>query len=738
MNLNQQKNKVQSKAFGILSNFVFEHGDYILHPKYGVGRFHGMEFINLPFNSGDFAKIEYQNATYIYVPVFNLNMLKFHSAKDSATQIEAIGHSKVLKRRVKLKGEILKIAHELAKVAALRKTMQVDAYDMPDNYAFFDKEFGFELTASQKKAELEIIADLHDTTRQIEAKIMPKIIPMDRLICADVGFGKTELALRAAFIAMMNCKKVLFIVPTTILAQQHYELCVERFAKFPIKCGLNSRIHNKDLASWHSGKIDILISTASNVGIKNLLTDNIGLVILDEEQHFGVKFKEQLRTLGHFLQISATPIPRTLNLALANIKDISTLDLPPFKKKDADIKIIFEDDEHDKFDLQSILSQEIAQNGSVFLIVPRINYINEIAKRLENFEFEFTILHSKLDNALLEQNLSDFKTGKKKIIIGTNIIESGIHIPHANLMIIFYPHLFGISQLYQLRGRVGRADDLGRIYLVTNHLLKNIAHDRLNALVEHNFIGANMQLAMHDLSTRGAGSVLGVNQSGNDYGLGVETYYEMLADAIFEINNTLPDKLDDFDVQFDGFNAFIPQKFIPQEAIRLSFYKKLSVVQNQEQLLELAANLKYFGMEYQGDHYLSVSDVKLPLEIKNLLFLIEIKCLIYEFCKAYKCFFEKNDTLENLQNKEFSQEKFARGNFVYKQPIKRVLKKGADKNINSKNIGSLVFTFDKSLDKNLYSYFKIMNNSIEIEYGIETEYNLVQIRNFLNQLIMFY
>lgn len=664
--------------------FNFEAGDFLLHPKYGLGRFLGIEFITLQSSGYEFAKLEYANSTYIYVPIFNLDILKFHTSRDKAIddnlEVEAIGASKVLKKKEKLKEDIHKVAVELAKIRAARKLMKVDKFTKPKNYEDFEKGFEFDLTVSQVDAQEDILNDL------------AKSEPMDRLICADVGFGKTELALRAAFIVSNSGRQVLLIAPTTILAQQHYDLCIERFKDFDIKCALNSRFNKGDLADWLEGKVDILVTTISNKGVDNLRTHNIGLVILDEEQHFGAKIKEQLRNIGHFLQLSATPIPRTLNLSLSGIKDISILDIPPFKRKETSVEVIFDSqiDDAGKFNLEQIVRKELDADGRVFLVAPRVNYIEGIEKQVAKFNkpVDYVVIHGKLPAEKIKQGMSDFKSGKKPLLIGTNIIESGLNIEHANLMVIFQSHMFGISQLYQLRGRVGRLDKAGKVYLLSPDNLKDMAIERLQSIAEHTYLGANFSMAQHDLSMRGGGSVLGTNQSGKDYGFGMEMYYHMLATELKALNDEdAQDDFADFYMQFDGFDkAFIPSEFIAEEKVRLDFYKKFSKVLNQKELDKVKNQLESFLEPGQ----------KLPVAVENFCNLIKMKYLSKQYSINYSKFYKDAQ-----------------------QPIKRLMKK-AD---------SYLLVLDKSHDsKILHKYvleaidsvLKKHNISENIKFSIDS------------------
>jgi transcription-repair coupling factor (superfamily II helicase) len=557
--------------------FSFERGDYVFHTKYGIGRFIGIEYMNINNTGYDFFKIEYLNSSYVYIPNYQLNILKFHSNKNVDTQIEELGKSKIFKRQPKLREEIEKTAKELMKIAALRRSKIVPAFPIPENYDEFAAGFEHELTICQKKAIADIFEDLRST------------MPMDRLLCGDVGFGKTEVALRAIFLSLSAKKQALFIVPTTILAVQHFELAKKRFANFGFKIAMLSKLSKENESikqGWLDGKINLLITTAHHQGVDHLLHQDIGLVVLDEEHHFGAKFKESVRKYGNFLQLSATPIPRTLNLALSKVKEISLLTTYPAQRRAVQIFVIQDGD-----DTRQIINKE---EGKIFLVVPRIEDIHEVSKLLR--KDSFIVLHGQLGPTELEKNLTAFKNGEKRVLLSTTIIESGFNIIDANLMIVFKAHMFGLSQLHQLKGRVGRNNQQASIYFMVPKVLKDIARERLNTIEENSHLGSGYSIAMQDLNIRGAGTAAGVKQSGQDYGYGIEMYYQMLSLAMGENEAFEFDK----NVNFIDFgDAYIPTDLISDENLRISFYKKLNKIASfsdfedlKEQLLSFCSNSK--------------------------------------------------------------------------------------------------------------------------------------------------
>lgn len=592
--------------------FSFSVGDFLIHQKYGIGRFHSIQFLEINGSGYDFFKIEYKDSSFVYIPNYQLDVLKFHSNKNAKTEIDSLGKSKILKKRAKLAEEIGKFANELMKNVALRNLKSVPTFEANNDYEKFKKECSFELTSDQKNAVDDILNDL------------TKSIPMDRLLCADVGFGKTEVALNAIAMAVFNNYSALFIAPTTILATQHFDLLQKRFASFNKNIKLLSKLsENADSVKkdWKNGKIDILISTACHKGVENLLHEKIGVVVLDEEHHFGVKFKEEIRKNFHFLQLSATPIPRTLNLALSKIKDISVLENSPKIRNNVELHEIFDDKE-----AIEIIKNATLNNFKIFLIAPRIEFIKDIEKLIKHEKY--VIIHGRLNHNEISKNLKAFETGDVKILIATNIVESGINILDANLMIIFHANMFGLSALHQLKGRIGRDNNsFAKIYLSLPKIMKGLTKDRIETIKENNFIGSNYSLSIKDMSIRGAGTMAADKQSGKDYGFGLETYYEMLSNAIkneFVFEN-------DHKINFVNFhNAYIPKDFIEDEDLRISVYKKLCKVKKFKEFKKIQNELLEKNEEKE-----------VPNELKSFL---EIVCLqiLSKFFDIKKI--EKNNT----------------------------------------------------------------------------------------------
>ncbi len=548
--------------------FCLQTGDYVLHKKYGIGRFVNLEYFqNL---KADFFKIEYLDNSCVYIPIYNMHLLQFYASANNFIEIDDInkkklGNSKILKKYVQLKSELAKIAQDL--ILIFNKRKETKAFFMKEvNFDEFNKFCDFQLTNGQTKALNDIFSDLK------------KSMPMDRIVCADVGYGKTEIALRASFMVLQNAKKILLIVPTVILASQHYETFKTRlnFLNKNIQMLTRLSVDSENIKrQWMNAEIDILITTSSN----DLLIDEIGLIILDEEQHFGAKFKENLRT-HHFLQLSATPIPRTLNLALSGIKDISHIADSPFYKNAWNMSIFnFEDEKFMKV-LEDAVQKEILNHGKIFFIVPRISFIPEVEKLVQNFnnKIDYIILHSKIKN--ISEQMDAFKTDKS-LIISTNILESGVNIQEANLMVIFHAHLFGMSALHQLRGRVGRAENsMASVIFVVPNILNEIALDRINFISQNNATGSGYSVALSDFDIRGGGTAVGYKQSGKSYGFDIDFYYETLQNEV----NLLKNKFHYNEINFQNFQAYLPDE---NQSLKISFYKKIFSALNEDDLKKI-------------------------------------------------------------------------------------------------------------------------------------------------------
>lgn len=584
-------------------------GDYVVHEKHGIAIFEGLINISISEIPHDFLSLCYKNDDKLYVPVENISLISRYGGDDSNNvQLDILKSNSWANRKINVRKKLLIIANNLIQLAAKRHVNKIDPMEIPENYENFCKGFGYLETDDQLSSIQDVIYDLQHTT------------PMDRLVCGDVGFGKTEVALRAAFIVASNLKQVVLLAPTTILVSQHYKNFIKRFEGFGIKiCQLSRFVSPKqmkeNLNDISNGDGQIIIATHSILSSKVKFHD-LGLVIIDEEQHFGVKQKEFLKSINgnaHFMTLSATPIPRTLQLAVSGVKELSMIATPPTDR--LPVRTIICDFEKDV--IKNAIESELKIGGQVFFVTPRVEYLDElyklVVKILPNIKVQK--VHGKTEN--LEDILKDFCDSKIDVLISTNIIDSGIDIPNANTILIHRFDLFGLSQLYQLRGRVGRSKRQAYAYflMVSDKILTKDAKKRMDVLNNLNKLGSGFNLASYDMDIRGAGNLLGDEQSGYIKEVGVELYQSMLQEAILMLKagGNINQDLEKLEPQINlGCPVFIPDFYIEDSNLRLEIYRKIGRLSNQNEIdmMEFELNDR-FGM--------------IPYETKNLLTLIKIK-----------------------------------------------------------------------------------------------------------------
>lgn len=588
-------------------------GSPVVHLQFGVGRYQGLQYINTNAISSEFLVIAYAGEDKIYVPVTSLHLISRYTGVDSEhAPLHKLGTEQWQKEKKKAAEKIHDVAIELLDLYAKREAQPGHQYDFNQGeYVKFASGFPFTETVDQLNAIEQIIKDMQSSR------------PMDRLICGDVGFGKTEVAMRAAFVAVQNGKQVCILVPTTLLAGQHFESFRDRFADFPINIELLSRFRSnkeaeKVLDGLKSGQIDIVIGThklfQSSITFKNL-----GLLIIDEEHRFGVKQKEymkSLRTHVDILSMTATPIPRTLNMAMAGIRDISLIATPPAKR--LAIKTFWQE-KKDNIIREAIL-REILRGGQVFFLHNNVQTIDRICQDLQTLvpEAKVRSAHGQLRERELERIMSDFYHHRFNVLVCTTIIETGIDIPTANTIIIDRADKFGLAQLHQLRGRVGRSHHQAYAYLLTpdEKLLTADAVKRLEAIVSLEDLGAGFTLATHDLEIRGAGELLGEEQSGNMHAIGFTLFMDMLDKAV---NDLKAGKIPELSAPMHQgpeidlrISAIIPEEYIGDIHNRLIMYKRISNATTKEQLHGLQIELiDRFGL--------------LPPPVKHLLLITELK-----------------------------------------------------------------------------------------------------------------
>ncbi len=599
------------KRRGDISSFSqLKEGDYLVHELHGVGKYQGLVQLEALGSIKDYLHIAYRGKDKLYVPVEQLDMVqKYVSAEGITPHINRLSGSEWKNTRASAAAAIDDMAEELIKLYAERSSVKGFAFS-PDGpwQRDFEGRFEYEETSDQLRAIEEIKAD------------MEKPVPMDRLLCGDVGFGKTEVAARAIFKALCDGKQVVLLAPTTILADQHYHTFMERMDGFPFKIAMMSRFVSKSLQQQtieeiKEGRVDLVIGT------HRLLTDDVefrdmGLIVIDEEQRFGVKAKEKLQTYKSntdVLVMSATPIPRTLNMSLSAIKDMSLIENPPEERYPVQTFVIEEDDEI----IKEAITREINRNGQVFVLHNRVGSIYRVAKRVNKImgeDVNIAVAHGQMSEKELSQIMDLFSKGEIQVLVSTTIIETGINIQRANTIIILDADRFGLAQLYQLRGRVGRSNRLAYAYLMykKGRVLSEVAEKRLKAIKDFTEFGSGYKIAMRDLEIRGAGNLLGREQSGHMYNVGYELYTKMVSQAIERKKGQIVREDEREIIINTGGEAYIPGWYMEDEHLKLDFYKRFSHIENiSEENLMWQELLDRFGEP--------------PNEVENLLRLNLIK-----------------------------------------------------------------------------------------------------------------
>ncbi len=579
------------------TNFIAEAsslstGDLVVHVEHGIGRFDGLKTLDVQQAPHDCLELHYGGEAKLYLPVENIDLLTRYGAESEGVQLDRLGGAAWQNRKARAKQRLREMADGLIKIAALRQSRTSEALERPQGlYDEFSARFPYEETDDQLNAIEDVLTDLHAGR------------PMDRLICGDVGFGKTEVAIRAAFVVAMSGKQVAVVAPTTLLARQHFKTFTERFAGWPIKVRRLSRLVGakeaaEARAGLAAGEVEIVVGTHAVLSEQVKFRD-LGLVVVDEEQHFGVKHKEKLKELRegvHVLTLSATPIPRTLQMALSGIREMSIIATPPVDRLAVRTYVT----PFDPVTVREALLREKYRGGQAYYVAPRVKDLPELSKFLRDQvpEVKFAVGHGQMSATDLEQVMSDFYDGKHDVLLSTTIVESGLDIPSANTLIVHRADMFGLSQLYQLRGRVGRAKTRAYAYLTTpeNRDVSAGADKRLRVLQSLDSLGAGFQLASHDLDIRGGGNLLGDEQSGHIKEIGVELYQQMLEDAVAELRagGAQADLAvaRGWSPQINtGSAVLIPEAYIPDLNVRLAMYRRLSDAEKPEDREALAAEL---------------------------------------------------------------------------------------------------------------------------------------------------
>ncbi len=589
----------------------FREGDLVVHEEHGIGRYMGLMKMEINGKVNDFAVIEYAGGSKLYIPADRISILqKYIGSDDREPKLDQLGGRSWEIAKKRAKSSARKIAKKLVELYAIRKASKGFAFSPPDHvFREFEATFEHEETPDQIKAIEDVLNDM--TSEK----------PMDRLICGDVGFGKTEVAIRAAFKAVMDGKQVAVIVPTTLLAEQHYRTFKKRMEPYSIKVEVLSRFKTKAeqkriIAELRSGKIDIIIGT-HRILQKDVRFADLGLLIIDEEHRFGVKQKELLkeyRATVDVLSLTATPIPRTLQMALLGIRDISIIQTPPPDRLSIKTHISYFDESL----IAKAIRFELKRGGQVFFVHNRVQTIEQMAERLKKLvpEARYAIAHGKMKEKELEETMMRFLNKQIDVLVCTTIIGSGLDIPSANTIIINEVEKLGLAQIYQLKGRVGRSKEKAYAYLLISDpsSLTPQAEKRLKALMDFSRLGAGFQLAMHDLEIRGGGNILGYAQSGHIQEVGYELYVKMIEQAITELKGE--EWHEDVNPEINlNVSAYFPEEYIMDSDVRLSLYRRLSMLTEEEELRKIKDEvIDRFG--------------PMPEEAKNLFEIMEIRIIL--------------------------------------------------------------------------------------------------------------
>lgn len=612
----EQKKKKKKKNYSgnRIQDFAeLSVGDFVVHEKHGLGIYKGIEKVEVDKIVKDYIKIEYRGGSNLYILATQLDALQKYSGAETARapKLNKLGGQEWNKTKSKVRGAVRNIAKELVELYAVRQ--EKEGYVCGPDTVWqreFEEMFPYEETEDQ-------LAAIEDTKRDMESTRI-----MDRLVCGDVGYGKTEVALRAAFKAVQESRQVVYLVPTTILAQQHYNTFVQRMKEFPVRVELLCRFRTpaqqkKAIADLKKGMVDVVIGT-HRVLSKDVEFKNLGLLIIDEEQRFGVTHKEKIKQLKKdvdVLTLTATPIPRTLHMSLIGIRDMSVLEEPPMDRVPIQTYVM----EYDEETVREAISRELRRGGQVYYVYNRVNDIAEVALRISRLvpDAKVDFAHGQMSERELEGVMYSFINGDIDVLVTTTIIETGLDISNVNTMIIHDSDRYGLSQLYQLRGRIGRSNRTAYAFLMyrRNMMLKETAEKRLSAIREYTDLGSGFKIAMRDLELRGAGNLLGAEQHGHMNAVGYDLYCKMLSEAVKEAKGI--HTMEDFETTIDlTMDAFIPDSYISNEFQKLDIYKRVAGIETQQDYDDMLEELlDRFG--------------ELPRAVLNLLAIARMKALAH-------------------------------------------------------------------------------------------------------------
>ena len=634
---NKNKRAITAESF-LTDISSFDIDDLIVHVDHGIGKFHGLKNLTILESDHDCIEIRYLNDDKLFIPVENIELLSKYGGSTTAP-LDRLGASSWQLRKANAKNKIKDIAETLIKTAAERLLRTAHSFKTQEPYySNFVKEFEHNETDDQTRSISDILQDLNKGT------------PMDRLVCGDVGYGKTEVAVRAAFNVAMEGFQVAILVPTTLLCRQHYETFSKRFKSSPIKVGQLSRLVkkteiNKTLTNIENGEVDIVIGTHALLSNK-IKFKNLGLLILDEEQHFGVAQKEKIKNMRsdiHVLSLTATPIPRTLEMSLVGLRDLSIISTSPVNRQDIATEVISFNNQI----VKKAIEDESKRKGQIFFVCPRISDLIEVENFLKEFvpNIKYKIANGKMKPEILEDVMMEFYNHNFDLLLSTSIIESGLDVSTANTIVVFKADKFGTSQLHQLRGRVGRSEIKAHCYFTVPDLdlITENASRRLNILKKLNSLGSGFQLASHDLDLRGSGNIIGDEQSGHIREIGLELYHRLLREKIDDIRSNGKASGDaEWSPQINlGLSVLIPEIYMPNLNSRLHYYKKLAYAHTTEEL-------GFIKDDIQNQYG------KLPEAINHLIQITNLRIL----CKALNI--EKVDLGSKGMNIKFRNNQFSK------------------------------------------------------------------------------
>jgi transcription-repair coupling factor (superfamily II helicase) len=584
----------------------------VVHVNYGIGKFLGIDRIKAAGTERDYIQIEYGNEEMVFIPIEQVNMIQRYIGQEGRPpRLDVLGGKSWQKRKERVKKSVEDLAERLVALYARRKSAKGTVYPPDSDWQVeFEAEFPYEETEDQLRAIEDVKAD------------MEKQEPMDRLICGDVGYGKTEVAMRAAFKAVTSGKQVVFLAPTTILAEQHYENFSDRFSRYPVEIEMISRFVQRKkqrdvLERTAEGQVDVLIGT-HRVLQKDVRFKSLGLLVVDEEQRFGVKDKERLKELKtsvDALSLSATPIPRTLHMSLLKIRDMSLITTPPMDRRPIETFVR----EYDEELVASAIRREVARGGQVFYLHNRVETLEHVRGFIERLVPEVFVetAHGQMSSSELEEIMHRFIHGGFQVLVATTIIENGIDIPNVNTMVIDRADMYGISQLYQLRGRVGRSDRTAYAYLLypEQQALSEIAMKRLRIISDYTELGSGFKVAMKDLEVRGAGNLLGRQQHGEILSVGFDMYLRLLDEAVAEQSSGGEEREEAPEVFLDlDYSGYIPDEYIRDSTEKMEIYKMIASISDEQDLERVVTELTdRFG--------------PLPDEVSSLLSIAELRII---------------------------------------------------------------------------------------------------------------